>query len=127
MLHPLLRLVATQPQLLADHAEAYAELAAAEIGAVSSVWKRRTALNAAALCCLGVAAVLAGVALMLWAVVPAADIRAPWALVAAPLVPAAAAAICLMAAASLRSTGGFDKLRQQMTADIVMLREVTGS
>jgi hypothetical protein len=127
MLHPLLRLVATQPQLLADHAEAYAELAAAEIGAVSSVWKRRTALNAAALCCLGVAAVLAGVALMLWAVVPAADIRAPWALVAAPLVPAAAAAICLMAAVSLRSTGGFDKLRQQMTADIVMLREVTGS
>ena len=27
MIHPLLRLIATQPHLLVDHAEAYAELA----------------------------------------------------------------------------------------------------
>jgi hypothetical protein len=128
MLHPLLHLVATQPQLLADHAEAYAELVAAEIESVSGEWKRRAALNAAALCCLGVAAVLAGVALMLWAVVPAADIQAPWALLAAPAVPAIAAAICLTAArAPAGNAGGFDKLRQQLHADIVMLREAAGA
>ena len=127
MLHPLLHLVATQPHLLADHAEAYAELVAAEIGTVSTFWKRRAVLNAVALCCVVTAAVLAGVAVMLWAVVPAADIRAPWALVAVPLLPAAAAAICLLAASSVRRAGGFDTLRQQMKADIVMLREAAGA
>jgi hypothetical protein len=125
MLHPLLHLIATQPQLLAEHAEAYAEMVAAEIGSVSTAWKRRALLNAVALCCLGVAAVLAGVALMLWAVIPPADIQAPWALVAAPLAPIAAAAACLWAARMGGELSGFDKLRQQVKADIVMLREVS--
>lgn len=127
MLHPLLHLVATQPQLLADHAEAYAELVAAEIGSVSGVWKRRAALNAVALCCMGVGAVLAGVALMLWAVIPAADIQAPWALLAAPALPIVTAVICLVAARAAVDTGGFDRLRQQLQADIVMLREVAAT
>jgi hypothetical protein len=127
MLHPLLHLVATQPQLLAAHAEAYAELVAAEIGTVSALWKRRALLNAVGLCCLGVAAVLAGVALMLWAVIPAADIQAPWALVAAPLLPVAVAVVCLMAARARGDASGFDKLRQQVKADIMMLREVSAA
>lgn len=127
MLHPLLHLVATQPQLLAGHAEAYAELVAAEIGTVSALWKRRALLNAVALCCLGVAAVLAGVALMLWAVIPQADVQAPWALAVAPLLPLAAALLCLMAARLRGEAGGFDKLRQQVKADIVMLRDVAGA
>jgi len=37
MIHPLLKLVATQPQLLADHAEAYAELVGEEFGTVNAV------------------------------------------------------------------------------------------
>jgi hypothetical protein len=123
MLHPLLHLVATQPQLLADHAEAYADLVASEIGLVSATWKRRAALSAVALCCLGVSAVLAGVALMLWAVIPPADIQAPWALLAAPALPLAAAAACLLAARSGGGASGFDKLRRQLHADITMLRE----
>ena len=125
MLHPLLHLVATQPQLLAEHAEAYAEMVAAEVGTVSAAWKRRAVLNAVALCCLGVAAVLAGVALMLWAVIPPTDIHAPWALLAGPLVPAAAALACLLTV-RLRNAGNsasFDALRAQVRADIVMLRE----
>jgi hypothetical protein len=127
MLHPLLLLATTQPQLLADHAEAYAELVAAEIGTVSAAWKRRAVLNGVALCCMGVAAVLAGVALMLWAVIPVAGIQAPWALVAAPLLPLAVTVACLWAAQSGGDAGGFDKLRQQVKADIVMLREVAGA
>lgn len=123
MLHPLLRLIATQPQLLAEHAEAYAELVATEVSSASTAWKRRALLNAVAQCCLGVAAVLAGVALMLWSVIPVADIRVPWALVAAPLLPAAVAAGCLWAARTRGQQGTFDSLRQQMKADIVLLRE----
>ena len=127
MLHPLLHLVATQPQLLADHAEAYADMVAAEVGAASAAWKRQALLNAVALCCLGVAAVLAGVALMLWAVIPAADIQAPWALIAAPLLPIAVALGCLWAARARTGGSAFDKLRQQLKADILMLREVSAA
>ncbi len=124
MIHPLLRLVATQPQLLADHAEAYAGLVGEELSRSTSEWKRRVVLSAVALCLLGVAAVLGGVALMLWAVTPAANLQAPWALIAAPLVPAVIAAVCLLAS---RSSPGdtFAGLRQQLAADLSMLREVS--
>lgn len=127
MIHPLLQLIATQPQLLADHAEAYAELMATEIGAVSALWKRRAVLNAVALSCLAVATILAGVALMLWAVIPAAHLQAPWALIAAPLPPVAVALWCLMAARAQGDDGAFENLRRQLAADMVMLREVAAS
>ncbi len=124
MIHPLLRLIATQPQLLADHAESYAELVGEEIGKTTAVWKRRVLLNATALCLVGVAAVLSGVALMLWAALPVLSINAPWALVAAPALPALAALWC--GYEGQRDTGDFFKdLKQQIATDIVMLREVS--
>ncbi|MFM9879967.1 MAG: hypothetical protein ACKVOO_06110 [Burkholderiaceae bacterium] len=120
----LLHLMAHEPDALAEHAQAYAELAAAELEHATSAWKRRCTFMAAALCCGGVALVLAGVALMLWAVLPPDQIRAPWALVIAPLVPAACAAVFVMLA---RQTGGFaiamDRLLSQMKADMAMLQE----
>lgn len=126
MIHPLLRLVATQPQLLADHAEAYAGLVADELGKTSAVWKQRAMLGVVALSMFAVAVVLAGVALMLWAVMPASAFQAPWALVAAPAVPALAALACGMAA---QRDGGvaFATLKQQVAADLVMLREVSAA
>ena len=127
MIHPLFLLIATRPQLLADHAEAYAELAAAEVAQVSATWKRRSLLYALALCCLAVGAVLAGVALMLWAVTPAASMHAPWALIAAPAVPVALALWCLLAVRSQAKASGFDNIRQQMKADLAMLREASTS
>jgi hypothetical protein len=123
MLHPLLRLIATHPQLLVDHVEAYADLLAEEIGHVSTAWKRRTLLQAVALCSVAVAAVLAGVAIMLWATVPLAEMHAPWALVAAPLLPIAIAIGCLVAAGQL-TTKNFDNMRQQIKVDMDLLREV---
>ena len=123
-MHPLLRLIATHPKLLVDHVEAYADLVTEELGHVSNAFKRRTLLQAVALCSVVVAAVLAGVALMLWAVVPRAEMPAPWALVAAPLLPVAMAIGCL-AAARRKSTESFDNLRKQVKADIGMLREVS--
>jgi hypothetical protein len=123
MIHPVFHLIATQPQLLADHVEAYAELVADELRSTSTVWKWRVLLNAVALCCMGVAVVLAGVALMLWAVIPPADIHAPWALVAGPLIPLAAAALCLLIARSQVRRSGFDSIREQFSADVAMLRE----
>lgn len=123
-MHPLLRLIATHPQLLVDHVEAYADLLVEEIGHVSNTWKRRTLLQAVALCSVGVAAMLAGVAMMLWAVVPLAEMPTPWALVAAPLLPIATAIGCWVAAHQLASKN-FDNLRQQIKVDMGLLREVS--
>ena len=124
MIHPLLRLVATQPQLLADHAEAYAGLVGEELGRTTAALKRRVLLNALALCLLGVAAVLAGVALMFWAVTPAAGIHAPWALMAGPGVPASLALLCALGGRKA-SEDSFADLKQQLAADLALLREVS--
>ena len=127
MIHPLFLLIATRPQLLADHAEAYAELVATELGQVSAAWRRRALLYAVALACLAAAAVLAGVALMIWAAIPVATMQAPWALVVVPLLPMAAAVGCLLAVRSRGEASGFDNIQQQMKADLAMLREVSTS
>ena len=122
MMHPLLALIATRPQLIGAHAEAYAALAAAELGEASTGWQRKFLLGAIALCSAGVAAVLAGVALMLWAVIlPTADLARAL-LIATPLVPALLALGCGLAA---RGDGrpSFTVLRQQVKADLRMLRE----
>lgn len=121
MIHPLLRLVATKPQLLAAHAEAYAGLVSEEIGRSVSGLKQRVLLASIALGLVAVAAVLAGVALMLWAVIPPASIQAPWALVAAPGLPAIVGGVCLLIGRSPPSDT-FAELRQQVAADLVMLR-----
>jgi len=122
--HPLYHLIATRPQLLADHAEAYAELVAVEIDRMSATWTRRALLNALALCGLSVALALAGVALMLWAVMPALPAQAPWVLILVPLLPLAAVVGCLVARQRDGQRGAFDILRQQVKADLLMLHEV---
>lgn len=122
MIHPLLALLATRPQLLTDHAEAYAELATAELTLLTTNWRQQALWTAGLLCSALVAVVLAGVALMLWAVSPEANVRAPWALWLAPLLPLLLALVCGVAARP--STGrAFNLLRQQARADLQMLRE----
>lgn len=127
MLQALLHLYATQPRWLAGHAEAYVDLATAEFGSACSDWKRRAIFGALALCGLGVGAVLAGVALMLWAILPAAQILAPWALVTAPALPLAGALACGLIARRDGADPNFACMRQQIRADLVLLREVSAS
>jgi len=124
MAHALLHLITTRPQLLVDHAQAYAELANADLDVVTGAWKRQLLLAATALCSAAVATVLAGVALMLWAVIPAAEIEAPWALVAAPLLPALVALGCVLAARAGGERQAFGNLKEQVQADLQMLRQV---
>jgi Putative Actinobacterial Holin-X, holin superfamily III len=124
LFHPFLRLVTARPELLADHAEAYAELFASELGSAGSSLKRQVLLNGLALCGLGVGAVLAGVALMLWAVLPMAQSQAPWALLVVPVLPFIMAGICLLAASRYAKLKPFSHIRRQMAADLAMVREV---
>lgn len=122
-MHPLFHLIATRPHLLLEHVESYAELIGAEMGIATTGVKRSVVLNVVGLCLLIVGVALAGVALMLWAVLPLAQMEAPWALIAVPLPPLVAAVVCLLSARSSTEARAFDNLRRQVSEDMAMLRE----
>lgn len=126
-MHPLLELLLARPQLLADHALAYGELVGQEFGQARRAWQQRWLLQIAALTGVVTAVILAGVALMLWAVVPAPQIHAPWALVLAPLLPLVAALACLMAIRQRGPLTSFAITRQQFNDDLAMLRAATSA
>jgi hypothetical protein len=126
MIHPLLRLIATQPQLLADHAEAYAGLVSEDLSKTATVWKWRVVYYVVALSLIAVGVVLAGVALMFWAVTPPANMQAPWALIVGPAVPLLIAVVCVLLARR-KSIDAFADLKQQAAADMAMLREVSAA
>jgi hypothetical protein len=125
MIHPLLRLIATEPQILGDHVEAYAELVGDEVRKTSSAWANRLGLYlaAAGLGCIGL--IFTGVALMLWASLPASGFQAPWLLVVVPAVAFVAALICAVMAARSPIESAFDNVKKQLNADMAMLREVS--
>jgi hypothetical protein len=122
-MHPLFRLLADRPQLLAEHADAYAALIADEVPRISAAWQRSALFYALALGSGLVGLVLVGVAAMLWAAVPALPPHAPWMLVAAPAVPLVAALACAVAARSGRAVQAIEHLREQVRADIALLRQ----
>lgn len=127
MLHPIFHLVATQPQLLGQHAHAYGELVSTELSTQAGVWTRRALLTALALCLLVVCAVLAGVAIMLWAAL-ATDPRTAWVLILVPSAPGIAAIVCYLVARHRSATDAqaFAELRRQLQADMALLRELGG-
>jgi cytochrome bd-type quinol oxidase subunit 2 len=125
MIHPLLRLAATEPHLLGDHVEAYAALVGEEVTKVSTSWATRIGLYLAALLLLAIGLVLVGVALMFCAALPATGYPAAWALIVVPLVPLAGAVVCVMIARSRPIENGFDSVKKQLNADMAMLREVS--
>ena len=125
MIHPLLRLIATEPQVLGDHVEAYADLVGDEVRKTGAAWSLRLGLYAAALCLAGVGLVLAGVALMLWAALPPSGFQAPWALVAVPVVTFLLALVCILFARRNPVESAFDNVKKQLSADMAMLREVS--
>ena len=122
-MQPLLRLIAQRPELLVDHARAYAELMVSQTGQACVDWRRQALLVVAGLGLIGLAAGLAGVALMLLAMLPAASGQATWVLWAVPLVALVAGLACLGLARRCAQRDAFAALREQMLADLSMLRE----
>ncbi len=120
-MHRLLKLLATQPQLLLDHAQAYAVLASEELALARAAWHRQAMLQAAGLLALSSAVILAGVALILWAVTPVGQIHALWVLWVTPVVPLAAALACLSLAHQSPGVVTFSNLRSQLKADMALL------
>lgn len=125
MIHPLLKLVATQPHLIGDHFEAYAELIGAEVEQTSKMWIMRIAFYAVALFLFSAGLIFVGVALMLWAVVPTDSMNLAWLLIVVPIVPLVAGGLCIWRAMTGPTHGPFETVKQQVNADLAMLREVS--
>lgn len=125
LIHPLLRLAVTEPHLLGNHVSAYAALVGDEVTSVSTSWLIRIGLYLGALLLGAIGLILVGVALLLRASISSIDYPAGWALVVVPLAPFVIAAVCVMFARSKPIEKAFDKVKQQLDADMAMLREVT--
>lgn len=121
-LHPLLRLAVDEPDLLAEHVAAYGALIAEEGAIALARSRRRIALQALAGAALAVALTLAGVGILLWAVLPLADMRQPWLLWLVPALPALLAAGLLWGTRDRADPGAFAGLRRQAAADLGLWR-----
>ncbi len=127
MIHPLLRLAASEPHLLGDHLEAYASLVGEEVSKTSTAWVVRIGLYLGALVMLLIGLVLIGVALLLASALPATDYPAGWALYVVPAAPFVIAAVCVLLARSKPIANGFERIKSQLNADMAMLREASAS
>lgn len=125
MLHPLIRLLATRPNLLAEHVGGYAHLLRVQAQDALVLARVRAVLAAG----MGAGAVLgtflAGVALMLVGVVPLSDMPAPWLLMVAPTVPLVGAGVCWGLLRKQPPMMSLDALRDQLAADAALLREAS--
>ena len=117
----LFRVMVKQPELLLDHAQAYAELFESELSALGAAYAHRARLNTAMLCCLTIGVMLSGVAIMFVSVTPLLPGYAPWALGFVPVLPFGAAYWCHRALKAPASAP-FEVIRHQIRADMQMLR-----
>lgn len=123
MFPQLLRLATHDPQLLADHVEAYAELVAGEMHTAVAQWQRHAGQRLLVYACTLIALLLLGVAAMLYAALPAGAMRLPWALIVVPLLPLIPALWFSRSANSLTDGELFLSLRCQWAADRALLGE----
>lgn len=127
MIHPLVRLLVTRPDMLADHFGAYAELASAEAREAAAMLRARAIFIAAAAVFGILGLLLGGVALLLVAAIPLEGMPAPWVLAALPLALLALAGACLMVLRQKPIAKSFALLRQQVAQDAALLREAGGA
>lgn len=124
MFHPLIRLLASKPQLVAHHLGGYVELASAEAQQAVSALQARLLWMAGAVAGAVAGVLLAGVAALLAAALPLAGMPAPWLLLLVPLAAWLAGAACWLQASRLPLAGSLQNLRAQLAADAALLAEL---
>jgi hypothetical protein len=122
VIHPLFITIARQPGLFLEHADAYADLAMAEVASWRSRLQQRTTLVVAALLLALLGLGLAGVAGLLAAALPIHTMPLPWLLWALPLAPLLLAALLAWRVRRLDPGTGFSTLREQMAQDLATLK-----
>jgi len=123
MFHPLIKMLVSRPEMLAEHVGAYAELAAAEASQAVDQTRNKVIVGAAAGLLALIGLVLAGVAGLLCAALPMAAMPAPWLLVAVPALPLVAAIAAVLWLRSRPASTSFALLREQMAHDSALLQE----
>ncbi len=123
MFHPLIRLLATQPDLLVDHLGGYAALVGAQASQAQSALISRAVLLVIAAGSLALGLGLGGVALLLLAVQPLGSMPLPWLLAAVPALPLLLAVGCWWALRQRPQAWSMDTLRAQWAADAALLRD----
>jgi hypothetical protein len=127
MFHPLIKMLATRPEMLAEHVGAYAELAAAET-AYAVEQMRTKALVGAGSGLLGlIGLIFAGVALLLCGALPVDDMPAAWLLVVVPALPLLGAIGGALWLKSRPPAPSFSRLREQMERDNGLMQEARAS
>ena len=122
MIHPLFITLAKKPGLFLEHADAYVDLASAELAGWRSRLRQKITLALAA----GVLAVLglglAGVAGLLAAALPLQTMPLPWLLWALPLAPLLLCACLVWRLRQLDDDTPFATLREQIALDLATLK-----
>lgn len=121
MIHPLFKTLASEPDLLMEHAGGYLQLASAEAQSWGQGLQRRAWLAGGVALAALLGCLLAGVALLLWAVTPESDIQRPWLLWAVPLLPLLLAALGAWQLHRQPPVTAFELLREQLHLDRQLL------
>ena len=118
LLHPLFQTLLDEPELLADHAGAYAQLVTAEARVLRARLAKRWALLAAALAMVVVSVILGGVSVLLWQVAPASvTSESVLVFVVVPAAPAAVAFALWLVSRRYITEVEFPLTRQQLAMD----------
>lgn len=120
---PLLRVLTSEPDTLVEHAAAYVDLASDEFQQLQAHWAQRLLWLAIAVVAGLASLILGGVALMLWAALPAIETGRAWLLWLVPLVPGLMASFSLLAARRIDARPAFGNLRAQLREDMALVRE----
>lgn len=122
MIHPLFITMAKKPGLFLEHADAYTDLAVAELACWRSRLQQRAALTLAAVLFALLGLGLAGVAGLLAAAIPVSNMPMPWLLWAMPLILLVLAAILAWRVRQLGDDSAFATLREQISQDLATLK-----
>lgn len=122
MIHPAFITLAKRPTLLLEHADAYTDLASAELDEWGTRWKRRAMAGVAAAVLTAIGLLLAGTAGLLVAALPLQDMPMPWLLWAIPGAPLVVGLCLGCIVLTAERPAPFASLRQQVSQDLATLK-----
>lgn len=122
MIHPLFITMAKKPGLFLEHADAYADLAVAELACWRNRLQQRALFAAAAALFALLGLGLAGVAGLIAAAIPWQSMPVPWVLWALPLALLLLAAFLGWRVRQMGDDAAFASLREQVAQDLATLK-----
>lgn len=122
MIHPLFITMAKEPGLFLEHADAYGDLAVAELACWRNRLQKRAMFAAAAALFALLGLGLAGVAALLAAAMQWQAMPMPWVLWALPLALLLLAAFLGWRVQQLGDSSAFTTLREQIAQDLATLK-----